>query len=209
MHVVKKNAHLLVSLLHFSVCENGFNLQKTSSERCTYSRVNKKSHKKIIKSPLKLICTSQRYIDLNLIGTYHRYVISYKYMEAILYMLPLFLGARYINEWIDSSIEYISIVFGSWCFTGHGWDVKSVDWHPQKSLLVSGNQKVQCLCNVRFEDAIYSGCLLAQVQRTILWNCGMLRLVVNFVHCELFVLNVIKLPTYKAFNSSVSYSFWC
>lgn len=22
--------------------------------------------------------------------------------------------------------------------TGHGWDVKSVDWHPTKSLLVSG-----------------------------------------------------------------------
>lgn len=21
---------------------------------------------------------------------------------------------------------------------GHGWDVKSVDWHPTKSLLVSG-----------------------------------------------------------------------
>jgi len=21
---------------------------------------------------------------------------------------------------------------------GHGWDVKSVDWHPQKSLLASG-----------------------------------------------------------------------
>lgn len=21
---------------------------------------------------------------------------------------------------------------------GHGWDVKSVDWHPQKALLVSG-----------------------------------------------------------------------
>lgn len=23
-------------------------------------------------------------------------------------------------------------------FAGHGWDVKSVDWHPQKALLVSG-----------------------------------------------------------------------
>lgn len=25
-----------------------------------------------------------------------------------------------------------------WTQAGHGWDVKSVDWHPTKSLLASG-----------------------------------------------------------------------
>jgi hypothetical protein len=29
-------------------------------------------------------------------------------------------------------------------FAGHGWDVKSVDWHPQKALLVSGGLMKWC-----------------------------------------------------------------
>lgn len=33
-------------------------------------------------------------------------------------------------------------------FTGHGWDVKSVDWHPTSSLIASASKD----CQIKFID---------------------------------------------------------
>lgn len=56
-----------------------------------------------------------------------------------------------LTDWISNymniaCMRYPKIpFFVPWTQTGHGWDVKSVDWHPTKSLLVSGSYSVLLL----------------------------------------------------------------
>lgn len=63
----------------------------------------------------------------------------YWYIHAFTYTHIYFLHA-----WIHLRVSYMV-----WTQAGHGWDVKSVDWHPTKSLLVSG------MCQVDFPSFLH------------------------------------------------------
>lgn len=52
--------------------------------------------------------------------------LQFCYQHCLMYQL--------ICAWGDLRI----VPYVTWTQAGHGWDVKSVDWHPTKSLLVSG-----------------------------------------------------------------------
>ncbi|KAF2270301.1 WD40 repeat-like protein [Lojkania enalia] len=66
--------------------------------------------------------------------------------------------------------------------TGHGWEVKSVDWHPQKGLLVSGSKDHQvklwdprtgrCLTSLHAHKNPISKVLFEPVQGTLLATCA-------------------------------------
>ena len=45
---------------------------------------------------------------------------------------------------IDWSVHHLSLLVSFLILhTGHGWDVKCVEWHPTKGLLVSGSKDNQ------------------------------------------------------------------
>lgn len=79
----------------------------------------------------------------------------------------------------------------TWTQAGHGWDVKSVDWHPTKSLLVSGI----CIFLLLFFGTVLSSYWLTvalwfivlsclQVEKIILLNFGMPSQGRSFRHCQ-------------------------
>ncbi|KAK6580160.1 hypothetical protein PZA11_007182 [Diplocarpon coronariae] len=50
--------------------------------------------------------------------------------------------SKFVTAADDSSLKIFDFALGTEesILTGHGWDVKSVDWHPTKGLLVSGSK---------------------------------------------------------------------
>lgn len=49
-----------------------------------------------------------------------------------------------VHEQLKAVAHHLLVqVFHGHCTTGHGADVKCVDWHPRKNLLVSGSKDNQ------------------------------------------------------------------